>query len=312
MFIAHSDRALTDLASRGSGASVTLGTFDGVHTGHRHLIAQACALRPPPDGLAVACTFDPHPTRVVRPKQTPPMIESLPARLRHFAAAGLDGAFVQHFDEEAAQEDAEAFVERVLVRALRARCVVVGDSFHFGRGRKGNVALLTRMGAQAGFVVHGAPAVLHGGAPVSSTRVRAALQQGDVGTANALLGHAYGIEGPVVHGDARGRTLGFPTANIAPAVPTLLPNGIYAAKALCPDGCTHPAAVSIGVHPTFTAAAQRKIEAFLIDVAGIDLYDAPLRLDMVARLRGEEHFASAAALVQQMHRDVDAVRAMSL
>lgn len=311
MFIARSDRALTDLASHGTGTSVTLGTFDGVHQGHQHLIARTLALRPV-GGLAVACTFDPHPTRIVRPEHAPPMIESLEARLRRFAAAGLDGAFVQYFDAAAADEDAEAFVSRILIGALRARAVVVGDSFHFGRGRHGNVALLQRMGAQAGFVVHGADAVVHGDTAISSTRVRTALQQGDVALANVLLGHRYCIEGEVVHGDARGRTLGFPTANVAPAASPLLPHGIYAAVAVLPEGRRHAAALSIGVHPTFTAASSVKVEAYLIDVEGIDLYGAPLHIEVVARLRGEEHFASVPALVQQMHRDVAAVRALAL
>ncbi|HTZ09409.1 MAG TPA: riboflavin kinase, partial [Acidimicrobiales bacterium] len=216
------------------------------------------------------------------------------------------------FDEERAGESAEDFVLEVLVGALGARAVVVGEDFHFGHGRRGNVALLGDLGTRHGFTVTGVALDADaGGQPVSSTRIRALLGAGDVAGAAALLGRPHQVRGVVVHGDGRGGPdLGFPTANVAlPAGLALPGEGIYACWYERPDGAVHPAAASLGRRPTFHDRADGPLlEAFLLDFDG-DLYGEQAKVAFVRRLREERRFDSAEALVRQMHEDVTAARA---
>ena len=297
-----------------SGAAVTIGAYDGVHLGHRYVIAQL-QRRAAGLGLAtVVVTFDRHPAMVVRPESAPRLLTDLPQKLELLADCGVDRTLVIPFDEGRSNESAEDFVHTVLVGALGARLVVVGEDFHFGHGRKGNVALLRDLGVAQGFVTEGVElAELGDAGPVSSTRIRELLAKGDVVEAAALLGRPHQVRGEVVVGKRRGASLlGFPTANVAvPAEIALPADGVYAGRYARPDGTHFDAAISIGPPPTFPshegATARPLVEAYLLDFAG-DLYGEAARVSFVARLRPQQRFDEVDALVAQMHRDVAEAR----
>lgn len=299
-----------------AGTVVTIGAFDGVHRGHREVIARVRKLAAERDLQSAVVTFDRHPAAVVRPDSAPPLLTDLDQKLELLASTGLDYTLVVHFDEARSKEPAEDFVREVLVGALAARAVVVGDDFHFGHRRRGNVDLLTAMGAEAGFEVTGLDLVgLDGQAApeadrVSSTAIRGALADGHLSRANAMLGRAHEVRGPVGHGDGRARELGFRTANVAVPEEICLPaDGIYAGWYLRPDGVARPAALSLGRRPTFYDHADTSLlEAHLLDFDG-DLYDEPARVRFVTRLRDELKFESVDALIDQMGRDCDHARA---
>jgi riboflavin kinase/FMN adenylyltransferase len=294
---------------------VTIGAYDGVHLGHRHLIEQLGELARARGLASALVTFDRHPATVVRPESAPALLTDLDQKLELLGTTGIDRAVVVRFDRERAEESAEDFVEEVLVAALGARLVVVGEDFHFGHGRKGNVALLQDMGARLGFEVLGLTLENDAaGEAVSSTRVRALLAAGDVGRAGDLLGRHHQVRGVVVHGDGRGGAeLGFPTANVeVPAALAVPAEGIYACWYERPDGTVHQAAASLGHRPTFGAAGGEDrpvLEAYLLDFEG-NLYGEAARVSFVERLRDDRRFDSAGALVDQMHRDVEAARAV--
>ncbi len=307
---------LRDLAScpaLTAGSAVTIGAYDGVHLGHRAVIKE---VRRRAAGLGcptAVVTFDRHPASVVRPESAPRLLTDTEQKLELLGAAGVDYTLVLHFDEDRSHETAEDFVNEVLVGCLRARLVVVGADFHFGRDRGGNVELLRRMGPTLGFDVEGLTLVPVPGfeGPVSSTAIRSALQAGDVETAARLLGRPHEVRGAVERGDGRGGSvLGFPTANVAvPAEIQLPADGIYAGWYERPDGSTHAAAISIGRRPTFYPdGGPLMVEAYLLDFDG-DLYGERAAVRFVSRLRGEERFESTDALVDQMSRDVQAARA---
>jgi riboflavin kinase/FMN adenylyltransferase len=298
------------------GSAVTIGAYDGVHLGHRALLTELRA-RARRDGLTtVVVTFDRHPATVVRPESAPSLLCDLAQKLEFLAAAGVDRTVVVPFTAERANETAEEFVTSILVEGLDARLVVVGEDFHFGHGRKGNVALLQEMGAAAGFEVDGVTleADPEGSGlldePISSTRVRSLVAAGQVEAAAALLGRPHQLRGRVVQGDQRGGSeLGFPTANVEVPSGICLPAaGIYAGWYERPDGSTWPTAISVGRRPTFYGAdGDLLIEAYLLDFTG-DLYSEEARVSFVARLRDEVAFGSVDDLVAQMHRDVAATR----
>jgi riboflavin kinase/FMN adenylyltransferase len=303
-------------AARAAGAprtAVAIGNFDGVHRGHQALLAEARRRARGP-GAAVALTFTPHPARLFAPAKAPPLIMPLERRLELLGEAGADVAVVQPFTPAFAAVEAADFVRDVLARDLAAADVVVGWDFSFGRGRGGNVERLRDWGAALGLSAAVIPPVTVGGLPCSSTRVRELVGAGEVRLAAALLGRPFELEGVVVRGAARGRTLGFPTANLA-AETELAPRlGIYAARARLLDAPRSAppvaAAVSVGRNPTFTAdGAPVTVEAHLLDFAG-DLYDRRLRLELIDRLRDEQRFASVEALVAQIAADVARVRAL--
>jgi len=294
------------------GSAVTIGAYDGVHLGHRHLLSE---LRRRADSrrlASVVVTFDRHPATVVRPQSAPAILTDREQKLELLASAGIDLTLVVPFDEARANETAEEFVLEVLVGALDARVVVVGEDFHFGHRRAGNVGLLTEMGSRHGFDVLGLPLEEDPSEQVvSSTRIRELLTSGDVATAAALLGRPHQVRGVVVHGDGRGGTeLGFPTANVAVPEGVAMPGeGIYACWYERPDGSVHAAAASLGRRPTFHASAEAPLlEVFLLDFDG-DLYGESARVSFVAHLREERRFDSTDALVRQMTDDVAAARA---
>lgn len=291
------------------GAAVSIGAYDGVHLGHRALIA-----RTRQEAARLGCgsavvTFDRHPATVVRPASAPRLLTDVDQKLELLAATGVDVVAVVHFDADRAGEDPSHFVSEVLVDLLRARAVVVGADFHFGRGRSGDVGMLGALGARLGFSVTGFDLVGEGDEPISSTRIRGLIARGDVTSAALLLGRPHQVRGTVGHGDARGRDLGFPTANVAvPAEIALPADGVYAAWYRTPDGEGHPACVSIGRRPTFyREGGPQLLEAYLLDFAG-DLYGQPAKVDLVSRQRGQERYESVDALVAQMHADVAETR----
>jgi riboflavin kinase/FMN adenylyltransferase len=295
------------------GCAVTIGAFDGVHLGHRALL-RLLRERAEPQGLRTALvTFDRHPAQVVRPESAPKILTPLDQKLELLAATGLvDYACVLTFDEARREESAEDFVREVLVDCLQAHLVVVGVDFHFGHQRRGNVALLQDMGAELGFEVFGVELVDTGdpGTTYSSTLVRRLLADGRVEEAAGLLGRPHEVWGRVVEGDRRGREqLGFPTANVAVPEEVCLPaDGVYAGTFAGQDRVERPAALSIGRRPTFYGSeGPLLLEAYLLDFEG-DLYGQEARVRFVARVRGQERFESAGALVEAMQRDVEATR----
>jgi riboflavin kinase / FMN adenylyltransferase len=295
------------------GGAVTIGAYDGVHLGHKLLLAE---LRARADDLGLVTevvTFDRHPAAVVRPESAPLQLTDLEQKLELLADCSVDRTVVVPFDEKRASETAEDFVTEVLVSALGARLVVVGSDFHFGHNRLGNVALLESMGEKLGFEIVGVEIQSDpGGIPVSSTRIRQLIAAGRVSEAATLLGRHHELRGTVEHGDHRGGPeLGFPTANVSvPAGIALPKKGIYACLYYRPDGSCHEAAVSLGSRPTFHPdGAPVLLEAYLLDFDG-DLYGETARLAFVDRLRDELRFDSVADLVEQMDRDVEATRAV--
>jgi riboflavin kinase / FMN adenylyltransferase len=292
------------------GTAVTIGAYDGVHRGHRQLLARLAA-RAAERGLKSAVvTFDRHPATVVRPESAPLLLTDLDQKLELLGDCGVDIVLVVPFDRARADESAEEFVAEVLVGTLAARVVVVGEDFHFGHGRKGNVALLAELGAVDGFEVEGFDLTAEGTAAISSTRIRRLVAEGDVSGAAVLLGRPHQVRGPVVHGDGRGRTeLGFPTANVAVPPEIALPGvGIYAGWYTRPGDVPRAAAVSVGRRPTFHDAGDATapvVEAYLLDFDA-DLYGEEGRVSFVERLRGEERFERVSDLVAQMERDVAA------
>jgi riboflavin kinase / FMN adenylyltransferase len=285
---------------------VTIGVFDGVHRGHQRIVSRALAraaeLRLP----AVGVTFDPLPEAVLRPESAPPLLTTLDRRLELLAALGLDGAYVIDFTREFSQQSPEQFVQSVLVDRLRAVDVVVGENFRFGRRAAGDVAVLRDLGSASGFMVDAVSLVHTGGVeapPFSSTWIRGRIAAGDVEAAAEALGRPHRLEGVVVHGDHRGRELGYPTANLdvvpALAVPA---DGVYAGWL---DDM--PAAISIGTNPTFDGTTRR-VEAYAIDRTDLDLYGQRMTLDITARLRGMVTFDGVEPLLVQMTADVERCR----
>lgn len=313
--VIHGDASMSSPAGP---SAVTIGAYDGVHLGHRAVIAEVRRLAADRGLQTVVVTFDRHPAQVVRPDSAPKQLCDLDQKLELLASTGVDATYVIRFDEARAAEPAEDFVDDVLVSSLDARFVVVGEDFHFGHRRGGNVDLLTKMGETRGFTVEGLALVDETGAPsgagpnVSSTAIRGRLAAGDVAGAATLLGRPHEVRGRVESGDRRGRELGFPTANLAvPAEIQLPADGIYAGWFERADGTVARTAMSLGHRPTFYERPQGAplLECHLLDFQG-DLYGESVKVRFVERLRGEEKFDSVEALVAQMQVDCDRTRAL--
>jgi riboflavin kinase / FMN adenylyltransferase len=269
---------------------VAIGTFDGVHVGHRQVI----------DGADTVLTFEPHPLRVLHPEAEPKLIMPVEIKRDVIEGLGVDELVVIHFDEAFSRITADEFCSEVLVGKLGAEQVSVGENFRFGTRAQGEPALLA---ARDEFRTRVVPLVEVDGETVSSTRIRALVAAGEVEAAMRCLGAPFLLQGEVVPGDRRGRKLGFPTANIVPSDEVICPgHGVYAAFA---NG--GPAAVNVGIRPTFETGRGLLVEAFLIDFNG-DLYGRTLRIAFIERLRGERRFASVEDLIAQMHRDVAEAR----
>lgn len=290
-------------------AAVAVGNFDGVHRGHQALCQTARRLADSTGGDVVALTFDPHPARVLAPKLAPPLILSLERRAELLGEAGVDVVVVEPFTRAFAAIEAESFALDVLAGDLRAAHVVVGYDFSFGKGRRGDVALLETLGARAGFGVSVVRRISVHGLTCSSTKVREFALEGRVEGAEVLLGRPFELTGVVTRGAGRGRTIGFPTANLQPEGELVPKSGIYAARARLLDGSggVWPCALSIGTNPTFVDEGARVVEAHLLGFDG-DLYGKRLRLEFVQWLRDEHRFESVEALVAQIQQDVAQTR----
>ena len=302
----------TDLSEipPGYGPSVvTLGNFDGVHKGHRAVLTTVVEQAAARGAKSVAVTFDPHPIAVLRPELAPQILTSLDQRLELLSGTGLDAVLVMEFTHEFAQWTPERFVVEVFVKALGARLVVVGEDTRFGVRNSGDVVALRRLGAEHGFEVLTLADVGNGGR-WSSSRVRDLVTTGDVSGVAEILGRPHRVCGEVVHGDHRGRELGYPTANLSRAAEGLIPaDGVYAGlliRPTLPDNHpdhTLPAAISIGTNPTF-AGTHRRVEAYVLDRTDLDLYGEIVAFEFIERLRPTEKFDSVESLIVQMADDV--------
>jgi riboflavin kinase / FMN adenylyltransferase len=299
---------LRNLEPRGWPAPVvTVGNFDGVHRGHQALVGAAVEGARATGGVSVVLTFDPHPSRVLSPDRAPEALVTVEQKEELLAGLGVDRMALLPFTAELSNRTPPEFAAAVLKRALGAHRVVVGTNFRFGRGRGGDVTLLRRLGGELGFDVVAVEPVFHEGAPISSTRIREALARGAVGAARELLGRPFFVDGDVVHGDGRGRTIGVPTANLALRNETLPRPGVYSATCrLLPAGGPRAAVVNLGRRPTF-GGGETTLEAHLLDFDG-DLYGASLRVEFRERLRDEKRFDGPESLVKQIREDIDAAR----
>jgi riboflavin kinase/FMN adenylyltransferase len=290
-----------------AASAVTLGTFDGVHRGHRELVERAKARARASAVPLVAYTFDPPPAKVLAPSAAPALLVSTAERIRLLGELGVELIVVEPFDRSFAAIDADTWLERYLVERLHPRHVVVGFNFTYGRDRGGGPAHLLRFGDKHGFTVEVVEPVEVEGLVVSSTRVRKLLEEGQVELASELLGHAFALTGVVVEGDRRGRTIGVPTANLSADNELVPASGVYLGRVQLEDGRRFDAVTNIGLRPTFSGATERRIEAHLLDFAG-DLYGRRIRVELLGYLRPERRFDGVAALVAQIQADISEAR----
>jgi riboflavin kinase/FMN adenylyltransferase len=290
-----------------AGAIVAIGNFDGVHRGHRTLIERTMALGRQAGWPVAALTFEPHPRAFFAPSRPMFRLTPEPVKLAILRQLGLDGAFVRRFDRALAETTAAAFVSDLLKRDLGVSGVAVGHDFHFGRGREGTPAVLAALCAQHGLTCEIIPPVAQDGEAISSSAIRATLEAGEVARANRRLGYRWFVEATVREGDRRGRTLGFPTANLDLGSCGLR-HGIYAVRIAPEDGFVHDAVASFGRRPTFDDGAPL-LEVHVFDFSG-DLYGQRVQVEFVDWIRGEERFESAGALVTRMREDARHARAL--
>ena len=280
-----------------------IGMFDGVHLGHQQVIRQAVSDAHQLEAASLCVTFDQHPAKVIAPERAPLLIQNLSQRLGAIEALGVEATLVLPFDEVMCQIPAEAFIRGLHVDLGRIHSICVGAHFAFGHGRDGNLELLQQLGQDMKFVVHGLSNLSLDGETVSSTRIRAAIAEGQLDAAGQMLGREYALAGEVVKGDQRGSEIGFPTANLDVTDLCTPPNGVYAAHAEV-NGSTHRAAVNIGLRPTVAEAEPTlHVEAHLLDFEG-DLYGEVLTLTFVGKLRDEKPFDSLDALKAQIEKDI--------
>ena len=280
---------------------VALGVFDGVHRGHRAILDTAVTRARRAHATPVAFTFDRHPAELLQPDRAPLPITTVEERLALIAATGIAVTAVVPFTEALARMEPEAFVTDVLAAQLGAREVVVGFNHRFGRGARGDANLLREIGGGIGLHAEVVSPMDVDGGPVSSSAIRAALQRGDVPTAARMLGRPYFLTGDVVEGSRRGRTIGFPTANVRSHRPVLIPPGVYACRMLVAEA-TYGAVLNAGIRPTFGETVFT-LEAHVLDFEG-DIYDVTVRLDLLQRLREERKFSGVEALITQITEDV--------
>ena len=298
-----------ELPSSGRKVCLAIGMFDGVHLGHQQVIRQMVVDAGQHAAASVVVTFDRHPSTVVAPGRVPPLIYSLPQKLRAIEALGPAATWLIRFDEDFSRLTGEEFVRKLARDFGQLHSLCVGSGFIFGYKRSGTVELLRQLGSELNFTVHGLAAVAIDGRAVSSTRIREAIVHGQFDAASLMLGRGYSLAGQVVKGDQLGRKLGFPTANLESAGLALPPNGVYTALARAGTQ-TFRAVVNIGVRPTVTnAPPSRRVEAHILDWEG-DLYGQELELAFAAKLRDERRFKSLDALRVQIARDVEGARVL--
>ncbi|MDQ1307345.1 MAG: Riboflavin biosynthesis protein [Actinomycetota bacterium] len=305
---------IDDVDLSGERCVVAIGVYDGVHRGHRTLIRRAVEDAAAAGQLCVVVTFDPNPAEIVRPSDPPTRLSVLAQRLELIEECGAGATLILPFDLEMSKESPRQFVSEVLQESLRASAVVVGENFRFGYRASGDVAALREFGQSSDLTVDAVPLLrqeLVGRAdlPISSSEIRQLVADGQVAAAARALARPHRVEGPVVPGDRRGRELGFPTANVNPTRLAAIPaDGVYAGRLVdSPYGDesrTMPAAISVGNNPTFDGA-ERRVEAFVVGAADLDLYDHYVGVEFVDRIRDQQTFASADSLATQMHKDIE-------
>lgn len=300
----HSSLAAAAAAIRPTPVALTIGNFDGVHLGHRALIDAVRGSAARIGGVSVIMTFSPHPEAVLR-GAAPEALTTLDRRLSLLAETGIDHVIVQTFDVAFAAIEAEAFL-RGLAVDLGVRRLVLGHDFRYGHGGRGDVELARRLGPELGFEVEQVEAVLEGGEPISSSRIRRVLSIGDVEKAHRLLGRPWRIEGRVSRGAGRGKTLGFPTINLATGQPLIVPDGVYGGVATTSDGGRWVAAISVGTNPTF-GDEPRHFEAFLLEYP-YDTVSGDCAIELRQWLRGQIAYSHAAPLIAQIEADVRTIR----
>jgi riboflavin kinase/FMN adenylyltransferase len=290
------------------GGVVTVGNYDGVHLGQRAVLGRVLGRARELSVPALVVTFDPHPLRVLAPERAPQRLTTDAQRERELAAIGLDALLVVRFTREFSTLSAERFVREVLAERLAVREVWVGSRFAFGRGREGTLGLLERMGAGLGFRAVGVPELEQDGAPISATRIRAALARGEVDRAASLLGRPYAVEGLVARGDRRGAQLGFPTLNLLPDNELLPADGVYvSAVSFVATGEERPGVSNVGVRPTVAPSGPRTVETHLLDFDR-ETYGERIEVRFASRLREERRFPGLAELREQIGRDVESAR----
>ena len=298
--------AANELKPAGRKVCLAIGFFDGVHLGHQQIIRQTITDARQHDALALVLTFDRHPNTVVAPDHVPPLIYSLPQKLRAIESLGADTLLLIHFDETFSGQTGEDFIRSLARDVGQIQSLCVGADFVFGHKRSGNVALLKKLGGELGFHVHGLAAVSLDNEIVSSTRIRELIRAGDLDTVSQMLGRPYAISSRVIHGEHLGQQLGFPTANLDPTGLALPPNGVYAALT-CVSGRPYRTALNIGFRPTVAQKSKMvHIEAHLLDFSD-NLYGEELEVQIAEKLREERKFSSKSGLQEQIGRDISAV-----
>jgi len=287
---------------------LALGNFDGVHRGHRKILERVRRVSNEHGATPVVMTFDPHPPRIVRPDKAPPLLMTKAQKLEALADAGVQGAAIVRFTPELSRWDPETFVRIVLVDWLHVSEVWVGANFLFGHDRAGNFSMLRLLGARYGFKADKIDPVRYKDFVVSSTRIRRLIGEGRVDEAGALLGHQYSIEGIVMHGDHRGQTLGFPTANLCTENELMPPHGVYATTTRI-DGIVYPSVTNVGTRPTVDASGRVLVETHLLNQE-FDLYGVCIRVGFVQRLRDERPFESLDLLKTQIAADCQRARVL--
>ncbi len=299
--------AANELKPGSKKVCLAIGVFDGVHLGHQQIIRQTVVDAHQHDAIALVITFDRHPNTVVAPDRVPPLVYSLPQKLRAIESLGADTLLLIHFDEKFSRQTGEEFVRNLARDLGKIQSICVGADFVFGYKRGGNVALLNQLGGELGFAVHGLAAVSLDRQIVSSTRIREAIRSGNFDAASQMLGRPYTISGRVMAGDRIGQQLGFPTANLDVSGLLLPPNGVYAGRTSVKNKI-YRVALNIGFRPTVASgAAQLRVEAHLLDFSG-ELYDRELEIEIGSRLREEKKFATAEELREQIQRDLAQIR----
>lgn len=281
---------------------LTLGVFDGLHLGHQAIMQTVVTRADNCQAIPTAITFDPHPRAVLHPDNAPPLLQTLDQRLASFEILGIKQAIVIRFDKSFAAQDAEEYLREILFRRLDAKEIYLGHGFAFGKKRQGNIELLRAVSKELGFVADEVGEVKLRGTRISSSRIRALLKEGKINLARRMLGRPYGIEGAIIKGDQRGRTIGFPTANLKPQNRVVPKFGVYATATLI-DGVWRKGVTNIGVRPTFEEDSEPSVETFIFDFEG-DLYGRVLRKRFLHRIRDEKKFSGIDELKTQIAADV--------
>jgi riboflavin kinase / FMN adenylyltransferase len=290
------------------GAVATIGNFDGVHLGHQKIISSVVQRASDEGRPAVAVTFDPHPLKVLHPELAPRMIQTLPQKEESLESLGIDALLVIPFTRDFSLTEPESFVQDFLVRRIGTSEILLGAHFAFGRGKRGDLDLLRRMGPTAGFSAEGVSEVFWKDQPISSTRIREAIEQGDIAGASAMLGRPHALDGIIARGDRMGRRIGFPTINLKPENELYPADGVYFSRVYFKSfGREFDCVTNIGRRPTVYENYETTIESFILDFSS-DVYGEKIRLFFHDRVREERTFSSMLELTAQIGRDIEATR----